>query len=56
MRFSCSTSKSRTVSPRAFSIRKRQSLLAAAPQLGVVDDDAQVVGGDGQAAHGIGGM
>ena len=56
MRFSCSTSKSRTVPPRAFSIRKPKRLVAAAPQLGVVDDDAQVVGGDGQSAHGVGGV
>ena len=56
MRFSCSTSKSRTVSPRASSIRKRQRLRAAAPQLGVVDDDAQAVRGDRESAHGVGGV
>ena len=40
----------RVVDPEA------QRRFAAAAQLGVVDDDAQAVGGDREAAHGVGGV
>ena len=53
MRFSCSTSKSRTVSPALVDDAEAQLLGAAAAQLGLLDDDAQVAGRDGEAADGL---
>ena len=53
MRFSCSTSKSRTVCPSLVDDAEAQLLGAAAAQLGLLDDDAQVAAGDGEAADGL---